>query len=181
MAKLKHLNFRTTCSSLMSSCEFWVMIMNILMMMILVHIQMMIGIWVTFCFFVPHYSCRRLRVNKNREEEKIKFLPNLGGMFSKSYPLPRTNGNCLLRRSKSGANPHSIFGKCTIFKSVRDTSLPDLLCLNCVFQIQLLKSTVMEYALQRNTLIERVIQDNWHAQRSTCSILQLLVGTLTTV
>ena len=99
-------------------------------------------------------------MNKNREEEKIKFLPNLGGMFSKSYPLPRTNGNCLLRRSKSGANPHSIFGKCTIFKSVRDTFLPDLPCLNCVFQIQLLKSTVKEYALQRNTLIKRVIQDN---------------------
>ena len=134
-----------------------------------------------FLLFVPHYSCRRLRMNKNREEEKIKFLPNLGGMFSKSYPLPRTNGNCLLRRSKSGANPHSIFGKCTIFKSVRDTSLPDLLCLNCVFQIQLLKSTVTEYALQRNTLIKRVIQDNWDAKRNTCSILQLLVGTLTTV
>ena len=114
-----------------------------------------------FLLFVPHYSCRRLRVNRNREEEKIKFLPNLGGMFSKSYPLPRTNGNCLLRRSKSGANPHSIFGKCTIFKSVRDTFLPDVFCLNCVFQIQLLKYTVKEYALQRNTLIERVIQDNW--------------------
>ena len=99
-------------------------------------------------------------MNKNREEEKIKFLPNLGGMFSKSYPLPRTNGNCLLRRSKSGANPHSIFGKCTIFKSVRDTFLPDVFCLNCVFQIQLLKSTVKEYALQKNTLIKRVIQDN---------------------
>ena len=127
-----------------------------------------------FLPFVPHYSCRRLQVNKNREEEKIKFLPNLGGMFSKSYPLPRTNGNCLLRRSKSGANPHSIFGKCTIFKSVRDTFLPDLLFLNCVFQIQLLKSTV-------NTLIKRVIQDNWDAKRNTCSILQLLVGTLTTV
>ena len=40
-----------------------------------------------FFFFVPHYSCRRLWVNKNREEEKIKFLPNLGGMFFQVLPI----------------------------------------------------------------------------------------------